>query len=280
MHPCLSIPFATTIKQGFIFNRLNSISLRENWQEWDLRNSDTFGALYRLKNRITEEFTEDGMLYFCVSITAVFEVFKEYQSMRPVVEAEIFSIIDRRKRRNNEAILRTRRDAIAQYYHRLISERKEKSLLSSTSALPSLVEFRALPILTALQNSAVTDSVDGTIDFEESPVVVNLIEDALQKWRAPVVTTLTQALGHDRGWRSTKKEKLHPVDRINSRFRCKYCKKLGGQYEFDGCLDFAGVCQHKCLKEPKASKASKARRWAVQQFEADAQVSLLIDHCL
>lgn len=197
--------------------------------------------------------------------TATAVLFIEYESIRAIVDAEMTKIIESRKRSSHEEAYRRRRSDVEQHYNRLKSSGKEK-------ILPNLAEFRRLPIINVLQSkTSTTTGVAG--DLQKSQLVAELLQDNLNKWRESARIALTPTLGFS-DWKSASKTKLHPVDRVTARFRCKKCARNDCKIYEEGCLDFAGACAHVCLR-PNLKKGTRDR-WTADQFEKDEKVHTLL----
>jgi hypothetical protein len=191
----------------------------------------------------------------------------EFESIRPTVEAEIIKIIEARKRSANEEAYRCRRNDVEQHYNRLKSSGQEK-------VFPTLAQFRQLPIIKVLQSKTSTNTaVAGDL---QSKLVVELLQDDLRKWRETATTTLAATLGFS-NWRSASKKKLHPVDRLTARFRCKKCGHDDHKFYEQGCLDFAGACAHVCVRSDL--KKSEREKWTPDQFEKDNKVNIMHQIC-
>jgi hypothetical protein len=174
-------------------------------------------------------------------------------------------IIEARKRSSHEEAYRRRRSDVEQHYNRLKSSGKEK-------VLPNLAEFRRLPIINVLQSkTSTTTGVAG--DLQKSQLVAELLQDDLRKWRESARMALTLTLGFS-NWKSASKTKLHPVDRLTARFRCKKCARNDHKVYEEECLDFAGACAHVCL-QPNLKKRTRDR-WTADQFEKDDKVYILL----
>ncbi|KIM86769.1 hypothetical protein PILCRDRAFT_315239 [Piloderma croceum F 1598] len=245
-HTC----FLEVKKKNDAFAQL--LATEEGWTTYDLVNSQTYGALFRNRTNNLEEVK-----------------MSEYESIRVIVDAEMTKIIESRKRSSHEEAYRRRRSDVEQHYNRLKSFGKEK-------VLPNLAEFRRLPIINVLQSkTSATTGVAG--DLQKSQLVAELLQDDLSKWRESARIALTHTLGFS-GWKSASKTKLHPVDRLTARFRCKKCAQNDHKVYEEGCLDFAGACVHVCLR-PNLKKRTRDR-WTADQFEKDEKAIDVISKVL
>jgi hypothetical protein len=185
----------------------------------------------------------------------------DLNTIMPVVEAELLKLMERRKRREEEEAYRRRRADVEKHYNHLRSERVEKSL-------PPLFTFRQLPIVNSLQ-STTSPSSSVYKSIQESPLVQELLEDQLEKWRQQARTVLGATLGYPH-WKTPSSKKLHPVDRLTARFQCQKCNVVATRYQEDHCLDFAGACAHQCVR-PKQKRRPKPV-WSADQFVKDGKV--------
>lgn len=109
-------------------------------------------------------------------------------------------------------------------------------------------------------------------DMKNSALVAELVAADLKTWMASAREKLSESLGFPK-WKSASKTRLHPLDRITARFRCRGCGKVAKRYEKERCLDFAGVCAHECPNDDK--KARKPVDWSVDRFIKDEKVCLI-----
>lgn len=178
--------------------------------------------------------------------------------IRPTVEVEVLEVMESRQRREHEAAYRRRREGVQQHYEQLKLSGKHKTL-------PSLAQFRQLPIVNILQSktSSKTDVAD---DLQNSTLVKELLQSDLQKWQESARAVLAATLGLP-DWKNANKTKLHPVDRLTARFKCKECgpKSHAGRY-----LSFASACAHACARPDQ--KTTTKNKWSADQFEKDEQV--------
>ncbi|KDQ59335.1 hypothetical protein JAAARDRAFT_78089 [Jaapia argillacea MUCL 33604] len=249
---------------------LKATALREGWEYWDLKSSQTFGLLLRTRNSSLEDITEADL-----------------DRLLPTISTEIFNTLEHRKRGAAEAVYRKHCEAIAAHYQRL---RSSESLAGRV--MPSLQEFRRLPVVKVVQsrraagatvnaqdvNTGVRDALKG-VDLaaelkSKTPTLLSaLIMNEVQTWRDAAESLVCQKLlgytkDSEKGeWRNLSKNKLNPVERLDARFNCKKCGKTSGKYVELGCLDFSGVCSHSCIGLDEQGKGAKP--WSVEQFEVD-----------
>ncbi|KDQ64838.1 hypothetical protein JAAARDRAFT_239124 [Jaapia argillacea MUCL 33604] len=104
------------------------ISKGEGWDYWDLWNTPSWSTLIMRKNSSLEEVTKTDFEHQCSQTSA-----------------EVLTVVERRKRRITEALWLKNREAIDGHYHKLLS-----SEIQEGRAMPSLSEFRKLPIVKVL----------------------------------------------------------------------------------------------------------------------------------
>ena len=166
--------------------------------------------------------------------------------------------IEQRKRREHESSYRLRREDVKKHYDRLRSSKTKE-------VLPTLAQFRLLPFINILQTRPTT-AANTTGDSQQSELLADLIQSDLKTWRERTKEAFATKLGYS-NWKSASKNKLHPVDRLTARFKCMKCHK---ESNADGCLDFAGVCGHVCLRLDWNKRTRE--KWNIDQFEKDERV--------
>ncbi|EGO03801.1 hypothetical protein SERLA73DRAFT_83960 [Serpula lacrymans var. lacrymans S7.3] len=176
---------------------------------------------------------------------------------------------ERRQRSMNEHYYRRRRIEVEQHFNRLKSE--------GNFVLPTLAEFRKLPVMQLVQGKVGTSNNSFAGDLKNSLLIAELIQGDLRKWMEPVVDALSSELGYP-NWKSASTKKLSPVKRLTARFKCKRCDRVAKKYSNDGCLDFEGVCAHQCphLSEKEAKQGS----WRVEDFVKDEKAIRVISQAL
>ncbi|KAJ6588847.1 hypothetical protein B0H19DRAFT_1101444 [Mycena capillaripes] len=242
--------------QNEIFGR--ELAEKEGYVYLDLLNgSATYQNLYSRRTRNLEFITR-----------------LDYDVVAAKIEAEMISMQDKHVRRTAEATIRTNRAQVEQHYQRLASTSRSKV---PAVPLPSLSEFRAMPILDLLQSpsaSAPSTTMDGkskkggpgvTRELKKESLVNQLLNSELTWWRKDAEKALGATLGLSE-WRTAKNNKLHPVARLTARWNCGKCGKVARSYKWDECLDYEGVCKHECRKDKKSSKGSL---WKAEQFVKD-----------
>ncbi|KAJ6595755.1 hypothetical protein DFH09DRAFT_1135523 [Mycena vulgaris] len=229
-------------KEGYIYLEL-------------LNGSSTYQALHSHRTRNLELITR-----------------LDYDVAAAQIENEMISIQEKRQRSTNEATIRTNRAHVEQHYHRLLSATHTK-----VSPLPSLSEFRAMPILDLLQSpSASASSVpldrkaqkaDGVAHELKTETLVNkLLTSELVRWRKGAEAALGATLGVPE-WKTARNNRLHPVARLTARWNCGKCGKVARAYKWDECLDYEGVCKHECTKGKKRNPMESL--WKAEYFVKD-----------
>ncbi|KAJ7927542.1 hypothetical protein B0H13DRAFT_2312484 [Mycena leptocephala] len=196
----------------------------------------------------------------------------DYDVVAAQIEAEMISTKDRAVRRASEATIRTNRAQVEQHYQRLISTARSQV---PVVPLPSLAEFRAMPILDLLQSpSASATAPSGkpkkgpgvALELKSETLVNNLLTSELTRWRKDAETALGATLGLSE-WKTARNNKLHPVARLTARWNCGKCGRVARPYKWDECLDYQGVCKHECTKSKKRSPRESV--WKAEQFVRD-----------
>ena len=161
-------------------------------------------------------------------------------------------------------------------YKQIRSTRDTLKSAQSSAIMPNLNEFRKLPVVKIYEASG-SSSGTSTTNLQD-PFVESVLRENLDQWRDAARVSLAAVLGFP-GWRNLSKRKLHPVDRLTARFRCKRCdasaaagpaKKVPAQD--DGGMDFAHACEHVCAHLQKKKKTKD--RWSADRFSVDQKVIL------
>ena len=148
--------------------------------------------------------------------------------------------------------------------------------------IPNLDEFRRLPVIKIYEaagpSPAGSDSSSSS-SFPRSlkdPFVASVLNENLNQWRENARAALAGVLGFP-GWRTHSQRKLHPVDRLSARFRCKRCDACPAAGRApriplpeDGGMDFAEACEHTCAHLQKKKKARD--QWSADRFAVDQKV--------
>ena len=83
--------------------------------------------------------------------------------------------------------------------------------------LPNLKEFRNLPVVKVFEKTGPSRAAGSGL---RDAFVESVLEENLGQWRDAARAALAGVLGVP-AWRSMSKRKLHPVDRLTARFRCR-----------------------------------------------------------
>ena len=194
------------------------------------------------------------------------------------IDAEILSQMESKARRLKSHAQQIKRADIAGHYDRLI-ERKSHSIF------PPLVEFRALPIVRALQDREdaspfPSDSANSRpvkkprvlkSELRRSQLIGGMIESDLGRWADTTLKEFDAILGQP-NWRRASTKLLHPSERVNARFICNLCHRTRKGHAAPESLDFRGACAHQCAGHHR--KAAAKRKWSANQFVPDQKVHI------
>lgn len=194
------------------------------------------------------------------------------------IDAEILSQMENKTRRLKSHAQQIRRADIAGHYDRLI-ERKSRSIF------PPLKQFRALPIIRALQDredaspfpSHGASSGPAKIprvlksELKRSQLIGGMIESDLDRWADTALRAFDAILGQP-NWRRASTKLLHPCERVVARFICNPCHSTRKGHAAPESLDFRGACAHQCAGHQR--KAAAKRTWSANQFVPDQKVHI------
>lgn len=187
----------------------------------------------------------------------------ELEALRPQVEAELLRMKEVRTRREEESAYRQRQKDVEGLY-------KSFKVAKEMSPLPSLYDFRKLPMVQRIQyKPADKPSTALWQELRNSKLMVEFVKEDLSKARTSAKNALGAVLGFQ-SWKSPSSTKLHPVDRLTARFRCKKCDKNGQSSNWDDAgFDFVGAFQHHCRR--KGGPLAK-EPWKADGFVPDERV--------
>lgn len=187
------------------------------------------------------------------------------ESTFPIIESELLSVRETQARRESERAYAQRRKDVAGLYQRLSDSS------GASGPLPTLPEFRQLPMVQRIQyKPSNTPNAAVAQELKNSQLVVSLVNEEVTHWRNETKTAFAALLG-TKSWRSASSKKLHPVDRLTARFRCKTCDSRGHSHGWNATsLDFDGACKHQCRSR---NGAPSKRRWSVDNFIPDVKAS-------
>jgi hypothetical protein len=187
---------------------------------------------------------------------------------------------EKQERSIGEDTIRSNRTQVSQHYHRLVSS------ATKVAVMPSLSQFRAMPILDLLQSASASTPTPTQVSRKaaktkkaaavalelKTPTLVSQLLDAeLAKWRKGAEAALAVTLGVPE-WKTARRNRLHPVTRLTARWKCGQCQSVGSAYKWDGCLDYEGVCKHECTKTRKQKTKKGASGWKAENFVKDDKV--------
>lgn len=106
--------------------------------------------------------------------------------------------------------------------------------------MPTLKVFRELPVSQLIVKTG-DITLEGALGVEDifkqlkdpRSLVSRLLDDNLDKWRTSVRREFGVKLGH-KNYKNRSEAKLHPAERLNARFRCIKCNKVGATFREDG----------------------------------------------
>jgi len=143
--------------------------------------------------------------------------------------------------------------------------------------LPPFSIFLELPATKILQSM---DMVKAGYDVKSATAgkscIIGMLEQQIEEWVNRTKHEMSKILNAPAGWESMvpARRMTHPVLRLDARWKCKVCNQVGRKYEYDGCLDFAGVCHHQCTEEDRRKKkrGTVTHVWDASHFVRDEQV--------
>ncbi|KAK0435136.1 hypothetical protein EV421DRAFT_1836777 [Armillaria borealis] len=215
-----------------------TLATKVGYNYWDLMQAPSYARLHRGKNTTLERVTDF-----------------DYKMIHETVEAEILKVTEARKRSKHEADYKQSRELVEKHYERLRCKKVD-------IPLPPLASFRKIPIIHTIQTTPPSSEFDVAKQLQTT-LVAMLLKSELSAWRNQAKVALGATLGFA-NWKSASSKRLHPVDRINTRFRCKKCAHIENKYKEDGCFDFFGVCSHQCSKKLRGKQ-----EWDVTRFVKD-----------
>ncbi|KAF5389517.1 hypothetical protein D9757_004075 [Collybiopsis confluens] len=210
----------------------------------DLMNTPTYGPFFKRKTKALEHIKRS-----------------HYDLLESAITADLVRVKERRARRSSGNRYTATRKIIDMHYDKLRALKLE-------SPLPCLPSFRKLPTPDQLQRSSLPEEeIKKTLQTEP---ITQLVHSDLANFHLNAKNTLGKVLGFP-DWISASNKKLHPVDRLTARFRCRRCQRVEAKYKYFGCLDYAGVIMHMCattMDKPVPPKPFRAT-----MFEKDTKAS-------
>ncbi|EAU89291.1 hypothetical protein CC1G_03556 [Coprinopsis cinerea okayama7 len=239
-----------------------AIAERMGWDFEQMMNCTDYGPYHRQKCHVFEEVRLED-------VNAV---------LSTKIQGQLARLLDKIDRRTHEMRYQETRKQIINHYNYLKSSRNKDAI----PILPALTAFRTLPVIAMLQDdeASTTPANEVSKSLKNDKVLSNMLRTQITTWVNKARTDLGTQIGLsplEKRWKSVNKTDLHPVERVNVRYRCKRCTVLGERYEEDGCFDFAGACAHDCSKAgapPK--KKNRGWKWSAENFEKDVKASAAI----
>jgi hypothetical protein len=140
-------------------------------------------------------------------------------------------ILENRKRSREEQLLTSRREQVKIFYEWLHSTQPQNQL-------PTLKVFRAFHVPQLVQGGCFDKGSPEEVRVilqNKTSVAYLLTETALAEWR--VNTRREFAILLKVGpFRDKSGASLHPVERLDARFKCKRCDKVKRRFNLDECL--------------------------------------------
>ncbi|KAI0078382.1 hypothetical protein K474DRAFT_1660630 [Panus rudis PR-1116 ss-1] len=222
---------------------LETVVLREGWNEWDVLRSSAYQELRRAKHNCLQPVTKSDI-----------------ESIRPELERHIIKLNERSERREAEEKAVKKQQAIEKYWNRLHSVKNPRQ------ALPALSEFRKFLIFEHLEEEDIT-------------IISKPIKRELERWREKAREGLARVLGFP-GWKSASKNKVHPVDRLTARFVCTRCglSKAAAKDGKDNGLSYQMACEHRCAHLTTKQEAKEV--FNAEHFARDEKAILAVQQVL
>ncbi|KXN81672.1 hypothetical protein AN958_03919 [Leucoagaricus sp. SymC.cos] len=255
------------IKTLTVFNKDVTMGFAndEKWEYSELMEHSSFGRLFECKILDRERIEP-----------------KELDRLRPIVARELRDFHEKQDRTAAKHLREKNIDHIWKYYQKLMSRTNEYPTLPSFPVfltLPS-VQFLRSPALSAAKISVETATAD-------TGFMKDMIKHEIGKWEEQVKIDLLKTLDPSGAlleeWKKrvpTSRE-VHPVNRLDARWKCRICDTVENRYARDECLDFMGVCRHQCKESGgKKRKGKTTRPWSIDNFVKDQQACDAIRLCL
>ena len=247
------------------------------WNLDDLLNTSTFSSLYRSYNACLETIPEDGK-HPPFARRKCCDGGKDVGLLIPELDAEIFTRAENKERRQKAHAQQMRHDDITRHYYRLVEGK-------NYPVVPTLAEFRGLPIIKALQDrddampvlSNTTRSSENLVkaprilesELKRSELIGGMTDSDVKKWVHTALVAFDSILGRPK-WKSASTKFLHPAEQVTARFICTLCSTPPKTCAAVESLDFRGACAHECV--PSSGKAVAKIKWRVDQFVPDQKV--------
>ncbi|KAH9051082.1 hypothetical protein EDB87DRAFT_1572314 [Lactarius vividus] len=221
------------------------------WDLHDLLNNPTYLSLHRSHKMCLEPIPESVV-----------------NSLTTRIDTEILSQMEKKERRQKAHAQQIRRADIARHYDRL-AERKSHPIL------PTLAEFRALPIIKALQDRDDTAPISSSL--KRPQLIGGMINNDLKQWADTALREFDAILGQP-NWKCASTKLLHPSERVNTRFICTLCHRTPKGHAGPVSLDLRGACAHECTGHHR--KAATKRKPRADQFVPDQKAVDVLSRAL
>ncbi|KAH9164864.1 hypothetical protein EDB89DRAFT_1837322, partial [Lactarius sanguifluus] len=225
------------------------------WDLHDLLNNPTYLSLHRSHKQCLETIPESVV-----------------DSLTTRIDTEILSQMEKKVRKQKTHAQQIRRADIARHYDRLV-ERKSHPIL------PTLAEFRGLPIIKALQDRDDTAPLpsDSANSSSTGPLIGGMINSDLKQWADTALREFDAVLGQP-NWKRASTKLLHPSERVNARFICTLCHRTPKGHAAPVSLDLREACAHECAGHHR--KAAAKRKPRADQFVPDQKAMDVLSRAL
>ncbi|KAH8987902.1 hypothetical protein EDB92DRAFT_1801144 [Lactarius akahatsu] len=169
--------------------------------------------------------------------------------------------MEKKERKQKTHAQQIRRADIARHYDRLV-ERKSHPIL------PTLAEFRGLPIIKALQDRVKISQVLKS-ELKRPQLIGGMINSDLKQWADTALREFDAILGQP-NWKRASTKFLHPSERVNARFICTLCHRTPKGHTAPVSLDLREACAHECAGHHRKAAAKKKPK--ADQFVPDQKV--------
>ncbi|KAI0301661.1 hypothetical protein B0F90DRAFT_1719078 [Multifurca ochricompacta] len=256
--------------RGLNMDFSRGLAAETGWSLQDLLNSPTYCSLHRSHNARLEMISESAVRLLLAKI-----------------DVEILSQLENKRRRQKAHAQQIRRAVMTRHYNDLVDDK-------CYAAVPTLAEFRELPIVKTLQDreDATPFSSDTSrsslsnpakaqhaleSELKRSKLIGGMISKDLKRWVDTALGKFDAMLGRP-NWKSASTRVLHPAERVTSRFICTLCHDTPKQYGTPQSLEFREACVHQCIGRPK--KGAAKRKWKAEQFAPDQKAIAVLSQAL
>ncbi|KAI9438669.1 hypothetical protein H4582DRAFT_190173 [Lactarius indigo] len=240
------------------------------WDLHDFLNNPTYLSLHRSHKHCLETIPESVVC-----------------SLTTRIDAEILSQMEKKERKRKAHAQQIRRADIARHYDRLVEGK-------SHSMLPTLAEFRGLPIIKALQDrddtaplpsDSANSSSAGPVEIsrvlkselKRPQLIGGMINSDLKQWADTALREFDAILGRP-NWKRASTKLLHPSERVDARFICILCHSTPKGQITPESLDLRRACAHKCANHHRKTTARRKPR--TEQFIPDQKAIDVLSQAL